>query len=187
MSDAATVILARYVRPGFEMTFEDWAASVAGEVKGVDAGMAFDLVRPQHPVHPDYILVLRFTSPQRRQAWEESPECRAWLEKGEPMIAGKPEVHFLSRLEPWVHLPGATPPKLPPRWKIAALTFFALLPLVWLIFPRVASIPLALAACVLLYAYASMPTLTRLFSWWLLTAPDKDKPAVGDAKALREE
>lgn len=175
MSDAATVVLARYVRPGFEMTFEDWASSIGNEIKSIDPGLGFDLVRPQHPVHPDYILVLRFTSPERRRLWEESAECRAWLEKGEPMTAGKPEAHFLSRLEPWVHLPGTTPPKLPPRWKIAILTFFALLPFAWVLVPRLTPLPLALAVCVLLYAYASMPTLTRLFSWWLLTAPDRQE------------
>ena len=183
MSDAATVILARFVRPGFEMTFEAWANSVSDEVRTVDPGMAFDLVRPQHPVHPDYILLLRFTSRERRRLWEESPECRAWLEKGEPMVAGKPEIHFLSRLEPWVHLPGTVPPKLPPRWKVAVMTYFALLPFAWLILPRLSWLPLSLAACVLLYAYVSMPTLTRLFSWWLLTAPDRTPAGSGPETA----
>src|SRR5207245_1202860 len=78
-------------------------------------------------------------------------------------------------LETWFTVPGLpAPPTAPPRWKMALVTWLALLPQVIILshvvpkgFPFLLSVALSTAIPVAMLTWVIMPRLTRLLYGWL--------------------
>jgi antibiotic biosynthesis monooxygenase (ABM) superfamily enzyme len=110
-----TVLVARHVRPGNEVEFEDWAESLTRAASVFDGFLGAGLLRPGH-TGEDWNVVYRFANPEALARWEDSPIRAKLLAEGEHVMSTS-GVHRVSGLETWFALPGRTAPA-PPKWKM---------------------------------------------------------------------
>jgi antibiotic biosynthesis monooxygenase (ABM) superfamily enzyme len=169
-----TVLVARRVRPGMEIEFEDWAEKLTRAASEFPGFLGAGLLRPGN-AGDDWHVVYRFSTPQALDHWETSPTRAKLLDKGEQVMSTA-NVHRVSGLETWFELPGRTAPA-PPRWKMFVVSAAVLLvlqlclnlvvplvaPDVWMV-PRVAFIVIAVTA---LMTWFVQPRLVRLLEGWL--------------------
>jgi GTP-binding protein len=130
----------------------------------------------------EYRIVFRFDHASNLHAWENSEERRRWLRKSRPMLHEEEKVHVLTGLETWFTLPSKAGEPAPPRYKMAAVTWLAVFPVVMVIFsifgqwlnllPTLLRTLVFTLVMVTLMTYVIMPRMTRLFSFWLY--PDRD-------------
>lgn len=169
-----TVLVARRVRPGKEVEFEDWAESLTRAASVFDGFLGAGLLRPGH-TGEDWHVVYRFATADALARWEESPIRAALLAEGERVMSTA-GVRRVSGLETWFQLPGRTAPA-PPKWKMfvvsgsVILTLQLMLNLVahgavpdlWLV-PRVAVISVTVTA---LMTWLVQPWAARMLEGWL--------------------
>lgn len=84
------------------------------------------LYPPPGSASTEYGILRSFASASERDAFYGSPLFKDWLAEIEPMVEGKSNPRQLGGLEAWFR-DGGEP--LPPRWKMALLTW----PAVWLV------------------------------------------------------
>lgn len=175
MSDApVTVTVARRVAPGKGVAFEEWLDGILGVAATFPGFLGGGALRPGR-VGDDWHVVYRFATPAALQHWESSPERAHWLARGEKLM-DETGVQRVSGLETWFSLPGRTAPA-PPRWKMAAVTLLAIIPLVTvmnvLVIPHIGHWPGALRTVLFsvtltgLMTWVVMPRLTRIFRGFL--------------------
>lgn len=139
-----------------------------------------------HCLHPppgaasrEFGILRSFATEADRDAFYETPLYQEWVRKIDPMVEGKAEYRQLSGLEAWFR--DANGP-MPPRWKMALLTWVAVWPVSMLIpallRPLLGPIahPLVFAAVasagiVITLTWVAMPTLVRLAHPWLHPKP----------------
>ena len=117
------------------------------------------------------------------RAWQDSDERRRWLDKSRPLLHEEEKVNVLTGLETWFTLPSRPAEPPPSRYKMAAVTWLAVVPVVFIMFSLFGQwlnlLPAWLrtlvfsAVTVTLMTYVVMPRMTRLFSFWLY--PDREK------------
>ena len=96
-------------------------------------------------------------------------------ERAEPLIHEE-KVSVLTGLETWFTRPSRPGEPAPPRYKMVAVTWLAVYPLITLILvlfgPLLSLLPMLVltAVMVTLMTYVIMPRMTRLFSSWLYPA-----------------
>ncbi|WP_396909271.1 antibiotic biosynthesis monooxygenase [Mycolicibacterium sp.] len=173
-SPPVTVMVARRVRPGKEIEFEDWAECLTRAASSFDGFLGAGLLRPSH-VGEDWHVVYRFATADALARWEHSPVRAKLLAQGERVMSTA-SVHHVSGLETWFALPGRTAPA-PPRWKmfvVSATVIMALqlllnlvqhgvAPDLWLV-PRVVVISVTVTA---LMTWVVQPWVARLLEGWL--------------------
>lgn len=139
------------------------------------------MLRPSGPEDEEYRIVFRFDHASNLKRWEGSEERQRRLREVQPLVREE-KVRVLTGLETWFTLPSKPGEPAPPRYKMAAVTWLAVFPLITAIFflfePLLNQLPMALrtlvptVVMVTLMTYVIMPRLTRLFSFWLY--PDRD-------------
>ncbi len=169
-----TVLVAREVRPGREIEFEDWAEELTRAASDFHGFLGAGLLRPGH-AGDDWHVVYRFSTPEALAQWESSSTRAKLLAKAE-QIMSTAKVQRVSGLETWFELPGRTAPA-PPRWKmfvVSASVIFvlqlclttlvsAIAPGMWVV-PRVALTATAVTA---LMTWLVLPRLVGLLEGWL--------------------
>jgi antibiotic biosynthesis monooxygenase (ABM) superfamily enzyme len=169
-----TVLVARRVRPGKEVEFEDWASSLTRAASSFDGFLGAGLLRPGH-TGEDWHVVYRFATAEALARWEDSPIRTKLLDDAEHVMSTQ-DVHRVSGLETWFELPGRTAPA-PPRWKMFVVSGTVILTLqlilnfvahgtvpdLWLV-PRVAVISVTVTA---LMTWWVQPWAARLLEGWL--------------------
>jgi antibiotic biosynthesis monooxygenase (ABM) superfamily enzyme len=110
--------------------FEEWATGILGAVNGFTGYLGSEVLRPGgDPEEDEYWIVFRFDQASNLRAWEGSEERRRWLKRAEPLIhEGK--VSLLTGLETWFTRPGRPREPAPPRYKMVAVTWLAVYPLI---------------------------------------------------------
>ncbi|HZF58023.1 MAG TPA: antibiotic biosynthesis monooxygenase [Rubrobacter sp.] len=177
-----TAIASRRVKAGREGEFEEWAAGILGAANDFPGYLGSEVLRPgDDPGDDEYRIVFRFEKASNMRAWEESEERSRWLRRAEPLIHEE-KVNVLTGLETWFTRPSRPGEPAPPRYKMVAVTWLAVYPLITLILvlfgPLLGMLPMLLrtlvltAAMVTLMTYVIMPRMTRLFSFWLY--PDRE-------------
>jgi len=172
-----TAVIAHLVRPRREDGYEQWLHGIVPVAKTFAGHLGVHILRPKPENTPQYVIVLHFDQHHHLQAWLESDVRREWIDLVQPFIQQPENVQVLTGLETWFELPGR-PQKLPPkRYKIALVTWLAVLILSVLmgqfLTPLLAPLPWFLrqiitsGLMVCLLAYGLMPQLTRLFYRWL--------------------
>lgn len=133
----------------------------------------------------DWQMLYRFASEESLAAWEDSPERRAWLAHGEPLVE-RMRVQKTTGIEGWFDEPAVaedaqpTPVRAaPPRWKQALSIWIGFLPvnlaftLLSGLVPGWAEVPVALRVLITvsvltpIMAYWVLPFVTRLLAPWL--------------------
>jgi uncharacterized protein len=119
-----------------------------------------------------YFVLLRFATEADHDRWRASPEVADLMRRGEAFVGREPPI-TRTGLETWFALPG-TSAAAPPKWKMALVTFCALLPQIVglaVILPKsfhfVVNIAVTTAITVSMLTWVLMPRLTRILAPWL--------------------
>ena len=172
--EPVTVTVARRVAPGMEPEFEQWYDGIIACAARFPGFLGAGILRPRE-AGQDWHVVYRFADQSALKRWESSPERAGWLDRAHT-FAEETGVQRVSGLETWFSLPGRTAPA-PPKWKMAAVTLVAIIPLVLLMnvsvlplldgWPLVARTLIFSGTLTLLMTWVVMPRLTRLFRRFL--------------------
>lgn len=165
-------------------------AGMRGAAAGFAGHLGGFLIRPRDAVPGCYDMLFAFDTEQNLNAWMASAARRTWLECMAGLTFGETATRVLSGLEGWFALPAGPTRGPPPRWKMAAVTWLGIFPLVlvlsrlvgpWLapVHP-VLSIVVVTALVTIGMTWLVMPSLARLFAGWLypkLAEPGPDGPS----------
>ncbi len=178
-----TAVASRRVKPGRELEFEEWVAGIFAAANRAPGYLGSEVLRPSDPGDDEYRIVFRFDHASNLRAWEDSEERQHWLEKSRPLLREEEKLHVLTGLETWFTLPSRPAEPPPPRYKMAVVTWLAVVPVVFVMFslfgqwlsllPALPRTLVFAAVTVTLMTYVVMPRMTRLFSFWLY--PDREK------------
>jgi antibiotic biosynthesis monooxygenase (ABM) superfamily enzyme len=179
-NEPVTVIITRLVRQGSEAAFEDAVKTFIPKALAFPGHLGVHMLRPP-PGERDYGAVLKFRSQSDWDAFRQSPEYLAFLAEIEPYLERPQGVERLCGLESWFTPIGERVTRVPPRWKMALVTWIGVCLMVYLVNTILSWLAaewpawlLFLVANVLVVAgltWATMPVLNRLFRPWLLPAP----------------
>ena len=177
-----TAVASRRVKRGREREFEEWVSGILAEASKAPGYLGSEVLRPSDSGDDEYRIVFRFDHASNLHAWENSEERRRWLRKSRPLLHEKEKIDVLTGLETWFTLPSKAGEPAPPRYKMAAVTWLAVFPVVMVIFsifgqwlnllPTLLRTLLFTLVMVTLMTYVIMPRMTRLFSSWLY--PDRN-------------
>jgi len=170
------IVLERHVRRGAESQFEEWARSLmttASRFPGLQGSSVFNFSSTG-----DYFILLRFASQAHLDNWKSAPEVRALCKQADAVSTATDRHQVKTGLETWFALPGwSIAPAVPPRWKMALVTWLALLPqviILSLLIPAALSMPiraaLLTAVPVAMLTWLVMPHLSVLLHEWLYAA-----------------
>lgn len=170
------LVLERRARPGQRPAFETWARRLLATATRAPGALRGSSVLAQGD---DHVLLLCFSSRAALEGWQGCAEVVALLAEGETVgegPVGAPNVQ--TGLETWFTVPGVPAAGPPPRWKMALVTWLALMPLVWTTghvvpsgLPWPATLAVSTAIPVVLLTWVVMPALARLLRGWLQPAP----------------
>jgi antibiotic biosynthesis monooxygenase (ABM) superfamily enzyme len=119
-------------------------------------------------------VLLRFATPAERDLWRTTPEVEALMARGAGFVAATEPIERTG-LETWFALPGSpAADAAPPKWKMAIVTWCALLPQVVVLalvvpksLPLLVSVAISTAIPVSMLTWVLMPWLTKLLARWL--------------------
>ena len=150
-----------------------------GRFPGTSGSMVF---RRESGEAVEFSILMRFSSETAHDAWLGSPELVRWRAEVAPATPTSGHVRRYSGMESF--FVSAKAPDAPPRWKMAVVLLFAVLPMSlamsrW-VAPALAHLSLftgsllTSVAMVLAMTYLVVPLLTKLFQPWLqATAPSR--------------
>jgi uncharacterized protein len=170
------IVLERHVRPGAESQFEEWARSfmtTASRFPGLQGSSVFNFSSTG-----DYFILLRFASQPHLENWRSAPEVRALCKLVDSISTANDRQRIKTGLETLFAVPSrSVAPAVPPRWKMALVTWLALLPQVIvlsLLIPAALPMPvraaLLTAVPVAMLTWLVMPHLSVLVHEWLYAA-----------------
>lgn len=173
-----TVSISQSVKPGCETAFEEVLLGIIAAAMIFEGHLGVNVFRPTDLSSPEYRIIFKFDHMSNLGRWEESEVRREWLARLESLTLGPPETQILTGLETWFTLPTQQAIVLPPRYKMALLTWLGIFPLITMLLALLGPVwlnhlPLVLRTLVLtavlipLMTYVVMPWLTQLFAQWL--------------------
>ena len=172
------IVLERFPRPGAEERFHVWTERFLNEASrapGYEGGSVLS-GRTGGP----HVILLRFASADSLEAWQSSPGYESLVRDGDSVSVRGEESQVQSGLETWFTLPDApTPQNPPPKWKMAVVTWLALLPMVIALayafdpigLPFLMQAALSTAIPVAMLTWVVMPRATRVLYRWLYASP----------------
>src|SRR5947208_11762454 len=128
---AVTKIVDRIPLPGKEHELEQAIKALIIAALRYPGHLGVIVTRPALPYQPGFRIVYRFDSCDHLKAWEESDEQARLVSDANRYTQGEPQHTMLSGLEVWFTLPGHTPQSVPPRDRIAVVTWLGIFPLVY--------------------------------------------------------
>ena len=170
------IVFERRVRPGAEPQFEEWARSLvttATRFPGLQGSSVFNFGSSG-----DYFILLRFASQPHLEHWRNAPEVLALYKQGDAISTATDRHQIKTGLETWFAVPSrSVASAVPPRWKMALVTWLALLPQVIILsflipstLPMLARAALSTALPVAMLTWLVMPRLSVLLRAWLYAA-----------------
>ena len=176
------IVLERRARPGAKESFERWVEELVALASRSGALQGSSVLTTGGG---EYFILLRFASQVDLERWQSSTEVVEHLGRGDAHATSADQPVVQTGLETWFTLPGLpVPPTPPPRWKMALMTWLALLPQVIILgfvvpaeLPFLLKVSLSTAIPVMMLTWVIMPRLTRLLYRWLYPASAQPVPA----------
>lgn len=172
-----TITISRRVKRGLETVFEDSLREFIPKSLQFPGHLGVQVLRPLPGTAREWVVVIRFESRTRYNAFRTSPEYTSWCAELLKLLEVEPVYQEQCGLESWFALPGATSQPVLPRWKMALTTWcgvnVAVIALTLLLAPLIGHWPLLLRSMlqntlvVILLTWLIMPLLTRLLRPWL--------------------
>jgi antibiotic biosynthesis monooxygenase (ABM) superfamily enzyme len=173
-SSPVKIVIERRARPGAEDSFRGWAERFVAEASrwpGHEGGSVLSAAGSG-----SYVILLRFESGTALDGWQRSPTYEALIREADQVSNPGEASQIQSGLETWFTLPGMpAPAKPPPRWKMAIVTWLALLPMVIALgyaftplrLPFLLQAAVSTAIPVAMLTWVIMPRVTRVLYRWL--------------------
>ena len=167
------IVIERLPRQGAEEGLRMWAEQFVAEASRAPGHEGGSVLSGRGGRH---LILLRFASASALEAWQRSPGYESLLLEAEAVSTAGDESQVRSGLETWFTLPDKpTPMKPPARWKMALLTWLALLPMVIALayifaplqLPFLVNATVSTAIPVVMLTWVVMPRLTRVLYGWL--------------------
>ena len=167
------IVLERLARRGAEERFRVWVeqfVAAASHVPGHEGG---SVLSGRDGVH---LILLRFASATALDAWQRSSAYESLMREADAISTRGDDSQIRSGLETWFTLPDIpAPPQPPPKWKMAIVTWLALMPMVIALayvfapvgLPFVIEVALSTALPVAMLTWVVMPRVTRVLYRWL--------------------
>jgi antibiotic biosynthesis monooxygenase (ABM) superfamily enzyme len=170
-----TVLVNTVVPAGREASFVTALKGLLEEFGRFPGTSGSAVFRRESGEEVEFSILKRFSSETAHDAWLASPAFARWRAEVAPVTPTPGHVRRYSGMEAF--FVSAKAPDAPPRWKMAVVLFFAVLPMSlamsrW-VAPALAHLSLftgsllTSVAMVLAMTYAVVPLLTRLFQPWL--------------------
>lgn len=167
------VVIERVVTPGREADFRAWAEGFTAAAAAAPGHEGASVLAPAGG--GPHVLLLRFASAAAFERWRESNAYRDAIHDADRSSRAGEAPQVRTGLETWFTIPGTAPQAPPPRWKMALVTWLALLPqvialsfiLAPLQLPFLAQAALSTAIPVATLTWIVMPRATRALSGWL--------------------
>ena len=171
-----TVAVSRQVAPDRDADFARWSASMMAAASRYHGYLGGGVLRSAEDTQP-WHMIFRFRDGATCGAWEQSAERADLLADADSFMTHRAERRFTG-LETWFALPGQAAP-VPPRWKMALVTFVVAVPaatLVNLVLAPALSVPpplrplLSVSVLVLWLTWIAMPAVTGVLQRWLYSS-----------------
>ena len=171
-----TAVVRRRIKAGSEASFESLMREFMTSVLRQSGHLGINVIRPSADSR-EYTLLDRFATEEDRRRFTASPEYRNWMSRLREVSEADPEIEEMRGLAFWFTLPGRPPRRVPPRIKMALLTFLGAYPLS-ILYPKLLT-PIAkgwppwpkgaliVALLVVTLTWVVMPVFTRVFEKWL--------------------
>jgi uncharacterized protein len=175
-SGPVTVVITRTAKAGKVAEFERWMEGIIHAAMKFQGFAGINVIRPQDPANPEYVIIFHFDTHENLTKWENSPERRDWAERGRAVVEGESKIERRTGMEFWF-TPRSRGQQAPVRYKMAivlvaviSVLLVTLIPLIQLatedLHPALRLV-VGVAIMVLLMTYIVMPALTRLLHSWL--------------------
>jgi uncharacterized protein len=172
-----TVCVLRRAKPGMEKEFERIIAGIITAASEFPGHLGTNIFRsPDSDLH-EYRIIFKFDHLSNLQRWEDSDVRHHWLDLAAPLTDGEADVRVMTGLETWFTLPVKKAIVPPPRYKMAAISWLSIFPLINLInflfasflnlLPYLIRSLIVSVILVFLMTYVVMPRMTKLFARWL--------------------
>ncbi|CAM1369154.1 antibiotic biosynthesis monooxygenase [Tenacibaculum xiamenense] len=172
-----TTVVKHTIRPGLEEDFEKWLKSIGKKVSKFNGFKGKYVIRPdKNKTKNEYTVAFQFENLETLSLWMNSEERKEAIEKLDSFSLEKMQLKHHEGIDFWFTLP-ETKQNVPPKWKMATLTWCAVFPGVVIlsllfkgIFPDINSTIITLfvtLALVPLLTWVLMPNLVKLFKFWL--------------------
>ena len=167
------IVIERRPRPGAEEPFRAWAEQFVREASRAAGHEGGSVLAARGGPH---VILLRFASAAALREWQDSAAYASAMREADAVSTEGDESQVQSGLETWFTLPDRPAPMKPPRkWKMALVTWLALLPMVvalaYLLAPLRLPFLLNAAAStaipVVMLTWVIMPRATRALYAWL--------------------
>ena len=167
------IVIERLPRQGAEERLRVWAEEFVAEASRAPGHEGGSVLSGRGGRH---LILLRFASPSALEAWQRSPRYESLLREAEAVSNAGDESQVQSGLETWFTLADRpTPMKPPPRWKMALVTWLALLPMVIALafilaplqLPFFLNASVSTAIPVVMLTWVIMPRVTRALYGWM--------------------
>jgi len=176
--EPVAVLALRTVKPGMEEKFEAELHDFISRSLETEGQLGVSVIRPVRETGSrEYGILRRFSDPESRDRFYESPIFRQWEVTVASLTEGEPKHQHLSGLETWFVLPGQRALIPPPPWKMAVVTVLGVWPVSmfvpWLLNPVISGLSLPLQALfvavgiVILLTWVVMPVFVRILKSWL--------------------
>ena len=133
-----------------------------------------ELFEPVPGTQDDHVVVFTFDGREYLEAWLDSPERQAIIERMQPFIESPHLINVVGGFGGWFDLGGSTEPK---KWKQAVVVLLALYPTVlgltliddWILPdpPLAIDVLIGNIVGVIILTWFLMPPLTRMLAGWL--------------------
>ncbi len=177
--EPVTIVLSEIVQPNKIYEYEQWVSGINQAVSEFSGFEGVDVIRPRDPQHPEYVVIVRFNTPDTLKLWQESSVYRSWIKKSYEIVTRKSHTNVSNGLEMWFTLDKNIHPlsKSPAYYKLVILGILAVYPLVlltnYLLYPVLRNVPYSLSVFIsvfsicLLMTYPVLPWLERVLNFWL--------------------
>jgi antibiotic biosynthesis monooxygenase (ABM) superfamily enzyme len=171
------VNITRRIKPGRVAEFEEWLSGITAAVSRFPGYLGAEVSKSGGPTGTDYRIIVKFDSLSDLKRWQDSEESREWIRRVESLHEGPVQIHDVTGIERWFVRPPSSDDQTPPRYKIVAITWLAIYPLLTAVFyffgDHLLRLPLRFRTLVVTaiivpaMLYVVMPLMTPLFARWL--------------------
>jgi antibiotic biosynthesis monooxygenase (ABM) superfamily enzyme len=91
-AQSATVVTNTRVRPGHEAAFEAWQQRMNEVISGFNGFLSSEIIPPNPPLQPDWVIIQRFNQPEQLKAWLDSPERSEMIKQIEAHLVGEDDI-----------------------------------------------------------------------------------------------
>jgi antibiotic biosynthesis monooxygenase (ABM) superfamily enzyme len=177
MDESITVVVTHTVKPGCEAAFQQWLQRIAAEAEGAD-GYQGHIAFPPSTSEPDtFNFAFRYASLKQLNTFWSSEAYKRLRGELDDLVSEPSRFEQQMGIEQWFVQPGGGGAQ-PPKYKMVAVVFLALFPLVSIIPPALTPLldgalpawvvrPAVNIFVIIIMTYIAMPLLTRALGRWL--------------------